>query len=328
MTMQPSADAIDVIGDVHGCATLLKRLLDRLGYRRNRDGVWQHPQRRVLFLGDLIDRGPEIVETVEIARAMAERGFATVLLGNHEISALTAFFLRDERRVPRIHKETIEQYRSCPERWRDTLKWLLECPLCIDAGSYRAVHACWDEALAAPFLDHHPDGRIDRYMLMRACDPQSFSHMLFGRLTRGPQLALPDGRSMTSRDGVTRRTFRTSFWAIAPRCYQDVVFQPDPLPEDIAQRPLDDASKRRLVFYGPDQPPLFFGHYWRQGHPELIGDNLACLDYSGVKGGHLVAYRFDGERRLSADKLVWVTVDDPADIGASHADTQRNPVHQ
>lgn len=298
---------LDIIGDVHGCATLLKRLLTTLGYAEDNQGVWRHPSRRVLFLGDLIDRGPEIVETVDLARRMVTAGQAETILGNHEISALTAFFLRDERRVPRIHKETIEQYQDCPGCWRDTLKWLLECPLCIETDTFRAVHACWDLSLASQFLKVHPDGHIDRRMLLRASDPQSLSHHVFDRLTRGPQLRLPEGRSMSSRDGVTRRTFRTSFWHPDPTFYNDVVFQPDPLPEDIAERPLEDDALRKLVFYGPAEKPLFFGHYWRQGHPSLLAPNLVCLDYSGVKGGELVAYRFDGEQTLDASKLVWVS---------------------
>lgn len=43
------------------------------------------------------------------------------------------------------------------------------------------------------------------------------------------------------------------------------------------------------------------------GRPELVSEKVACLDWSVVSSdGHLVAYRFDGEPNLSADKLVWV----------------------
>ena len=44
----------DLIGDVHGCAHSLEHLLDSLGYRLHA-GVWRHPRRMALFLGDLID---------------------------------------------------------------------------------------------------------------------------------------------------------------------------------------------------------------------------------------------------------------------------------
>ena len=55
----------DIIGDVHGCASKLKGLLDTLGYRQHR-GAYRHPNRQAIFVGDLIDRGREQVETVEL----------------------------------------------------------------------------------------------------------------------------------------------------------------------------------------------------------------------------------------------------------------------
>jgi hypothetical protein len=55
MILDPSR-SYDLIGDIHGCARTLERLLDTLGYRVQ-DGVWRHPQRMAIFLGDLVDRG-------------------------------------------------------------------------------------------------------------------------------------------------------------------------------------------------------------------------------------------------------------------------------
>src|SRR5690606_29120708 len=77
----------DVIGNIHGYADALKRLLTKMGYRRC-DGVWQHPERKVVFLGDFIDRGPQQVETLEIALDMVENGTALAVMGNHEFNAV------------------------------------------------------------------------------------------------------------------------------------------------------------------------------------------------------------------------------------------------
>ena len=49
----------DLIGDIHGHAAPLRRLLGRLGYEET-DGCYRHPERRLIFLGDFIDRGPAI----------------------------------------------------------------------------------------------------------------------------------------------------------------------------------------------------------------------------------------------------------------------------
>jgi hypothetical protein len=61
--------------------------LGRLGYREN-GGVYSHPERHVIFGGDLIDRGPAIGETLEIVSAMLRSGRSQIVMGNHEFNAL------------------------------------------------------------------------------------------------------------------------------------------------------------------------------------------------------------------------------------------------
>ena len=53
------ARGFDVIGDIHGHADALRRLLTRLDYREDASGVFRHPLRTVIFVGDYIDRGPQ-----------------------------------------------------------------------------------------------------------------------------------------------------------------------------------------------------------------------------------------------------------------------------
>lgn len=75
----------DIIGDVHGCAAELLALLRRLGYRR-RAGRFSHPAgRRALFLGDLVDRGPRVIDAATIAMDMTSDGAALAVPGNHDV---------------------------------------------------------------------------------------------------------------------------------------------------------------------------------------------------------------------------------------------------
>lgn len=78
----------DQIGDIHGHAGALKRLLAKLGYSPEQR-VYKHPDRRVIFLGDFIDRGPMIRKTPEIVRLVFNSGPALAVMGKHERSALT-----------------------------------------------------------------------------------------------------------------------------------------------------------------------------------------------------------------------------------------------
>jgi calcineurin-like phosphoesterase family protein len=77
----------DIVGDIHGYADKLQRLLRRLGYEE-RDGIYRHASRQLVFVGDFIDRGPEIRRTLQIARAMVDAGTARAVMGNHEFNAL------------------------------------------------------------------------------------------------------------------------------------------------------------------------------------------------------------------------------------------------
>jgi len=98
-------NSYDIIGDIHGHAGQLQALLECLGYQPS-EGTHRHPEgRQVIFLGDYIDRGPDIRRTLEIVRAMVEAGDALAILGNHEVNAMR-FHATDVRGKPlRPHTE-------------------------------------------------------------------------------------------------------------------------------------------------------------------------------------------------------------------------------
>ena len=73
----------DIIGDIHACYDELVELLDKLGYH-NDDVVYRHPEgRRVVFLGDLFNRGPDNVGVLRLVAAMVDNGQALYVRGNH-----------------------------------------------------------------------------------------------------------------------------------------------------------------------------------------------------------------------------------------------------
>lgn len=100
---------IDFIGDIHGYADKLIELLEKLGYSME-NGVYSHPTRKVLFIGDYIDRGPKIRETLMIVRQMVESGNAIALMGNHEYNALC--FHYEEREGGPPAKAFNQKYHS------------------------------------------------------------------------------------------------------------------------------------------------------------------------------------------------------------------------
>lgn len=113
----------DAIGDVHGCRAELEELLTALGYVITRDDAGRavdarHPGgRKAIFLGDLVDRGPDTTGVLRLAMGMVGAGNALAVPGNHEAKLLRA--LRG-RRVQVTHglRESLDQLGAEPEEFR------------------------------------------------------------------------------------------------------------------------------------------------------------------------------------------------------------------
>ena len=112
----------DVIGDVHGCRAELEELLGRLGYAIARDAEGRpagahHPGRRAVFVGDLVDRGPDTPGVLRLVMGMVAAGDALCVPGNHEDKLLRA--LRG-RHVQITHglAESLQQLGQQPEEFR------------------------------------------------------------------------------------------------------------------------------------------------------------------------------------------------------------------
>lgn len=315
MVIKTDAAGFDIIGDVHGCADALKALLTKLGYECD-DTCYSfqgESKRQAVFVGDLIDRGSQIVETLAIVKAMVDAGHAYIVLGNHEFNALAYHtpiqggYLRPRNtRSDKQIKDTLEQFSDCPSLWEEYLQWFSQLPLFLEFEGFRVVHACWDQSYINGYLQTYGTHCLTDKALADCEHYQSAAGLAVERLTRGISLALPKDKSIIGRDGFERKSFRVHFWADNPQNYQDVVFQPDPLPENLQHQELNNSEKRKLISYKSCEKPLFVGHYWLDGEPTLMAKNIACLDYSAVNSGKLVAYQFDMQQSLDAANFVAV----------------------
>ncbi|WP_369392508.1 polynucleotide kinase-phosphatase [Streptomyces sp. CG1] len=129
----------DIIGDIHGCAAELESLLAKLGYV---DGV--HPEgRTAVFVGDLVDRGPDTPGVLRRVMAMAETGNALCVPGNHENKY--GRYLKG-RKVQHTHglAETIAQMEGESEEFKDQVRKFLEglvSHYVLDGGKLVVCHA-------------------------------------------------------------------------------------------------------------------------------------------------------------------------------------------
>lgn len=142
----------DIIGDVHGCANELRTLLNNLGYQLNSDFggtyAYRHPEgRRALFVGDLVDRGPAVVDVLMIVRSMVEAGTGLCVMGNHDFKLKRAL---SGAKVNTRHglKASLDQIEQLPEDVRNefvpaTRKFLesLVSHYVLDSGNLVVAHA-------------------------------------------------------------------------------------------------------------------------------------------------------------------------------------------
>ena len=138
----------DLIGDVHGCYDELTELLAKLGYSPNESGVYAHPEgRRVVFLGDLVDRGNKIVETVRLVMNMVAAGTALCVPGNHDDKLKRAL---QGKKVTVSHglADSLAQINALPDDERDAFKREyiafaegLVSHAWLDGGNLCAAHA-------------------------------------------------------------------------------------------------------------------------------------------------------------------------------------------
>ena len=139
----------DVIGDVHGCRAELEQLLDTLGYGIERDADGRavdasHPGgRRAVFVGDLVDRGPDTPGVLRLVMGMIESGNALCVCGNHENKLVRA--LRG-RNVTVSHglAETLEQLACQPDDFRDRVRAFCDGLIAhyvFDGGRLVVAHA-------------------------------------------------------------------------------------------------------------------------------------------------------------------------------------------
>lgn len=138
---------IDIVGDVHGEIEPLRRLLAALGY----DDHGNHPeQRKLVFVGDLGDRGPDSPAVVMLVRALWEEGRAFCILGNHELNLLRAD-PKDGNGWAFEHNH--DRSRSRYPHSRDALAheravildFFRQLPLALERKDLRIVHACWHD---------------------------------------------------------------------------------------------------------------------------------------------------------------------------------------
>jgi protein phosphatase len=135
----PVQPRYDLIGDVHGCGSELETLLGRLGW----EGTTHPEGRTAVFVGDLVDRGPDTPGVLRRVMAMAEAGSALCVAGNHEAKLVRALRGAPVRTTHGL-AESLEQLAREPEEFRVAVAdYMAGLPyqLVLDDGRLVVAHA-------------------------------------------------------------------------------------------------------------------------------------------------------------------------------------------
>jgi len=309
MTVQ----SYDIIGDIHGHANDLSSLLNELGYEDS-EGCFKHPDRKVIFLGDFIDRGINQKRVLDIVMPMVKAGAARAVMGNHEFNALAfhtkdpnnpSAWLRkhDDKNISQ-HLAFLNDYSSPKQKdeLNEVLDFFRSLPLWLEVDGIRIIHACWhDEIIQSitPLLGEINTMTNDFFVAANTKD--TIEYNAIETLLKGVEFKLPAPLSFFDKDGHERHEVRIRWWLNDADKLGELAF--GRYEKDITELSVNSDD---LVGYPNDAPPVFIGHYWLNDTPAPLAANIACLDYSVAKHGKLVAYRWNGEQTLSTDNFTYI----------------------
>ena len=218
-----SSGPLDIVGDVHGEIGPLLSLMHRLGY----DEHGSHPDnRKLVFVGDLTDRGPDSLAVVNLVRTLTEARRAQCVLGNHELNILleqrkhdNGWFYGEEFSdngyiVPQALANSASRDR--------VLKFFQSLPIALEREDLRVIHACWNSAMiqsleetkdAISLINQHAD------LITKRTEHSGFDQVDISlehqnqnpvrRLTSGPEERIP---APFFASGKTRHEQRIQWW--------------------------------------------------------------------------------------------------------------------
>lgn len=290
--------SLDIVGDIHGELDALTALLAAAGY----DAAGRHPEGRTLvFVGDLVDRGPDSPGVVALVRELVFARRAVAILGNHELN-----LLRNERKHGNDWFWNEGSKRDTPfapcavltsdDERRDMLDFFASLPLLLSRPDLRVTHAAW-HAPSVEYLAEHAPAGVTGEIFRHLDEAAEGSLEAEGCLARAkaekarwnlhdPTIAVPMLEAIANRDdrrqmanpirvvtsGIERKAARPFFasgeWRFAERV-----------------RWWDEYA---------DETPVVVGHYWRQympldraqfgkGDPDLF-DGIHPSSWLGPRG--------------------------------------------
>ncbi|MGQ1946667.1 metallophosphoesterase [Geofilum sp. OHC36d9] len=304
-------EKLDIIGDIHGYHKELVALLEKMDYTKI-NGVWQHPTRKAIFVGDMVSRGPATSDVLKLIRQMVDNQSAMAVLGNHELNMIGHFTTKKNGRSYLIlapsnknQMETIRKQFGNDEELYDYVKWLRTLPFMIDFGRIRVAHAYWSPENQKILSSSITGGKISRSQLKEIFKHETPFAEAVWQTTRGIEINLPNDMIIKDAQNLRRANFRIKWWekpegqTFRTISYGNRFVLPEyTIPPEII---------KPFEVYQNNNPIMIFGHYCAAKEPMVVSDNLCCIDSCVASSkGKLSAYRWNGEKKINSDHIIQV----------------------
>jgi hypothetical protein len=266
---------VDVVGDIHGEMDALQALVTALGY----DTHGSHPQgRHLVFIGDLIDRGPDSPAVVEWVQSLLESGAAQCVLGNHELNVLrndlksgNAWLIAPDHPEQQPGGEFQHCRPATPAMRERYLAFFDTLPLALVRTDLRVVHAAWhDESVR---LLTHEQGTVPT-VYERHAAPARRRLMEEGLTARAHAEEAQWQEALEDRHARVPLLRAAGEHAAHLQMSNPVRVLTSGL-ERVEARPRWSAGRWRMCQRVrwweeyTDEPSVIIGHYWRRLRPGL-----------------------------------------------------------
>ncbi len=268
--------SIYVIGDIQGCLKELKELLIKIKFSADKDIIW--------FTGDLVNRGPQSLETLRYVKSMDEN--AVTVLGNHDLHMLAIVYGLQKQRP----SDTFNSILSARDK-DNLMDWVAHQPLMHTANNdqhilvHAGIYPAWSITQAKQYANEvesalRDEQRIDFLSQMYGNQPNRWSDTL---------------------SGWNRLRFITNTFTRMRYCTADMALElktsaaPNALPQYKAQDQKQNKDQTLTPWYtlrhDNAEQHIFFGHWSTLGLTSEHGTH--CLDTGCLWGGTLSAMKID-----------------------------------
>ena len=249
---------IYAVGDVQGCAPSLKALVKKLPAKS-----------KMIFLGDLVNRGPDSLGALRYLKSLQEAGRAECILGNHDLHLLAIDAgIRKTKGL-----DTVEPILNAPDR-KELIDWVRKRPMALSNGKILTVHAGvlpqWD-------LQQAIECAHEVEKVLRSKSYKTFLGNMYGNTpTKWKNSLTGDERLRVITNALTRLRFCT----------------PSGTMEFNSAQGLEDGPAGYIPwFQAPNRKTqdtvIYFGHWSTLGL--MRNHNVVGLDTGCVWGGKLTA---------------------------------------